>query len=124
MLNYYIYGVDSQGYDAGLKLDFFDRVRFTNFKKPHPVEKYDPYFDQFINHWSCSYPEFENNYTPTSLQMISVMAQHWGIPVERFINTLLFAGELLWDAEEAGWLGASLWDGGQFIGTLPPPKRR
>ncbi|MEH1998481.1 MAG: hypothetical protein V7L00_06945 [Nostoc sp.] len=35
LLYYYIYGKDSDGLVAGLKLDFFRDVRFTNFKKPH-----------------------------------------------------------------------------------------
>lgn len=39
-------------------------------------------------------------------------------------NTLLFAGELLWDAEYDGWLGNSGWEGGDFKDYLPPSKHR
>ncbi|BCL39085.1 hypothetical protein NSMS1_55320 [Nostoc sp. MS1] len=126
-LYYYINSVDSHGYDAGLKLDFFDKVRFTNFKKPHPVEKYEPYFDKFTNPCSCSYSEFEQKFilcSSTIAETIDLMAQHWYISTEKFINTILFAGDLLWDAENDAWLGYSLWEGGDFKGTLPLPKRR
>lgn len=126
-MRYYIHGLDSQGYHAGLKLDFFDNVRFTNFKKPHPIKKYEPYFDKFINHSSCSYDDFEQKFTSlnsSTASKITLMAQHWNVSEEQFINTLLFAGELLWDAEDDGWLGNSGWEGGDFKGYLPSSKRR
>ncbi|MEH2335459.1 hypothetical protein [Nostoc sp.] len=79
-LYYYIYGEGSQVYDAGLKLDFFPgKVRFTNFKKPHPVEKYKPYFDKFIAGYSCSYDDIEQSFassSSTTIEMLNMMAQH------------------------------------------------
>ncbi|MBD2510239.1 hypothetical protein H6G91_23595 [Nostoc muscorum FACHB-395] len=125
-LYYYIYGKDSDGLVAGLKLDFFKEVRFTNFKKPHPTEKYKPYFDKFISGWSCSHDDvlqcFTSSNSITKVQL-DKMAKHWEIPIQRFINTLLLAYMLLWDAEDDGWLDGSDWDGGNFGGSLPPPKR-
>lgn len=126
-LYYYIYGEDSQGFDAGLKLDFFaGKVRFTNFKKPHPVDKYKLYFDKFIAGYSCSYDDIQQNFassSSTTIEMLNMMAQHWMIPLEKFINTLLLAYYLLGDAEDDGWIDGSLWEGGDFKGTLPSPKR-
>ncbi|MDZ8089917.1 MAG: hypothetical protein RMY16_30850 [Nostoc sp. DedQUE12b] len=125
-LYYYIYSKDSDGLVAGLKLDFFKDVRFTNFKKSHPTEKYKPYFDKFISGWSCSHDDvlqfFTSSNSITKVQL-DKMAKHWEIPVERFINTLLLAYMLLWDAEDDGWLDGSDWDGGDFGGSLPSPKR-
>ncbi len=62
-LYYYINGKDSQGYDAALKLNFFNNcVRFTNFRKPHSIEKYEPYLNKFTNpSVSCSYDDWEKN---------------------------------------------------------------
>jgi hypothetical protein len=126
-LYYYINGQDAQGFDAGLKLDFFpDKVRFTNFKKPHPVEKYEPYFDKFIDGCSCSYDDIQKNFkssSSTTREILNIMAKHWMIPVDKFINTLLLAHYLLWDAEDDGWIDGSWWEGGEFRGTLPCPKR-
>jgi hypothetical protein len=51
------------------------------------------------------------------------MARHWEIPVERFINILLVAYMLLWDAEDDDWLDDSDWNGGDFRGFPPSPKR-
>jgi hypothetical protein len=124
-LYYYINGKDSDGLVAGLKIDFFKEVRFTNFKKRHPTEKYKPYFDKFISGWSCNHNDvlqcFASSNSVTKVQL-DKMAKHWVIPVERFINTLLLAYMLLWDAEDDGWLDGSDWDGGDFRGSLPPPK--
>ncbi len=125
-LYYYINGKDSQGYDAGLKLDFFNsRIRFTNFKKPHSIEKYKPYFKKFINSLSCSYEDWEQELTSlsaTSAEYLNLMAKHWAVSPSQFINTLMIAGELLWDAEHERWLDFSWWEGGEFTGTLPKPK--
>ncbi|OYD96623.1 hypothetical protein CDG76_07570 [Nostoc sp. 'Peltigera membranacea cyanobiont' 210A] len=125
-LYYYIYGKDSDGLVAGLKLDFFRDVRFTNFKKPHSTEKYKPYFDQFIAGWYCSHDDvlecFASSNSVVKVQL-DKMARHWKTPVERFTNTLLLAYMLLLDAEDDGWLDGSDWDGGDFGGSLPSPKR-
>ncbi|MEH2161983.1 MAG: hypothetical protein V7K38_13285 [Nostoc sp.] len=125
-LYYYIYGEDSDGLVAGLKLDFFKNVRFTNFKKPHPTEKYKPYLDKFIAGWSCSHDDvlqyFASSNSVTKVQL-DKMARHWEIPVERFVNTLLVAYMLLWDAEDDDWLDDSDWNGGDFKSFTPSPKR-
>ncbi|MDZ8186081.1 MAG: hypothetical protein RMX96_14665 [Nostoc sp. ChiSLP02] len=125
-LYYYIYGKDSDGLVAGLKLDFFRDVRFTNFKKPHPTKKYEPYFDKFIAGCSCSHDDvlqdFALSNSATKVQL-DKMARHWKISVERFINTLLVAYILLWDAEDDNWLDGSDWNGGDFKGSLPSAKR-
>ena len=85
-----------------LKLDCFEnKIRFTNFKKPHPMNKYEPYFDKFIGGWSCSYEEIEELFklsSPVTIEQLNKMAKHWGVPLNRFINTLLFAFKLLCDA--------------------------
>ncbi len=52
------------------------------------------------------------------------MAKNWKICPSQFVNTLMFAGDLLWDAEHEGWLAFSLWENGEFKGTLPQPKHR
>ena len=126
-LNYYIEGKDSQGYCASLKLDFFEnKVRFTNYKKPHPAAKYELHFDKFTKGWSCSYEEIKQGFqssTPLTVKELNQMAEHWEISVERFINTLLLAYELLMDAEYNHWIGDSMWEGGDFLGFLPPRKR-
>ncbi|MBD2678775.1 MULTISPECIES: hypothetical protein [Nostoc] len=125
-LYYYIYGKDSDGFVAGLKLDFFQEVRFTNFKKPHPTTKYERYFDKFIAGWSCNHEDvlqsFTSSNSATKVQL-DKMARHWEISVERFINTLLVAYMLLWDAKDDNWLDGSDWNGGDFTGSLPSPKR-
>lgn len=51
------------------------------------------------------------------------MARHWGVSVDQFINTLSLAYELLLDAEDDGWIDGSEWNGGEFMGSLPPLKR-
>lgn len=122
-LYYYIHGTDSEGMVAGLRLDFFgDKIRFTNFKKPHPIEQYRPQFNRFKDGSSCSDEDvlerFESSSLSTKIQL-EKMAKNWNVSVERFINTVLVAYELLWDAEENGWLGISDWDGGEFKGQLP-----
>jgi hypothetical protein len=126
-LYYYTYGQDSQGFDAGLKLDFFaDKVRFTNFKKPYPVKKYEPYFDKFIDGYSCNYDEIQQNFTSSNsitIETLNIMAQHWMIPVDKFINTLSVAYYLLWDAEDNGWINSSWWESGELRDILPYPKR-
>lgn len=113
---YYIYGKDSQGYHAALKLDQFEnKVRFTNFKKVYPINEYKPYFDKFMSGWSCSYDEIKQLFESSSsvtVKQLNIMAKHWGVSVEQFINTLLLAFELLFDAEENNWLGSSMWEGG------------
>ncbi len=125
-LYYYINGKDSQGYDAALNLDFFnDRIRFTNFRKPHSIEKYKPYFNKFINSLSCSYDDWEQelaSLSATNTEYLKSMAKHWEISQCKFVNTLMIAGELLWDAEHEGWLDFSRWEGREFTGTLPKPK--
>lgn len=125
-LYYYIDGKDSDGLVAGLKLDFFNKVRFTNFKKPHPTPEYRPYFDKFRHGWSCSHDEilqcFESSNSITIAQL-DKMARHWGVLSGQFINTLSLAYMLLWDAENDNWLGGSDWDGGEFRGSLPPQKQ-
>lgn len=60
---------------------------------------------------------------PVTKVQLDKMARHWEIPVERFTNTLLLAYMLLCDAEDDDWLDGSDWDGGDFRGSLPPPKR-
>lgn len=50
------------------------------------------------------------------------MAKHWAVSQCKFINTLMIAGDLLWDAEHEGWIDFSQWEGGEFTGTLPKPK--
>ena len=79
-LYYYIHGSDSKGYDAVLKIDFFNnRVRFTNFSKPHPTEKYKPYFNKFRNSLSCSYDDWEQELVSllaTSTEYLNSMAKH------------------------------------------------
>ncbi|MEI6442872.1 MAG: hypothetical protein WCO29_07040 [Nostocales cyanobacterium ELA583] len=108
-------------------MDFFpDKVRFTNFKKTHPVEKYEPYFDKFVDGYSCSYDDIQQNFKSSSsrtIETLNIMAKHWMIPVDKFINTLLLAYYLLWDAEDDGWIDGSWWEGGEFKGGLPCPKR-
>jgi hypothetical protein len=126
-LYYYIHGTDSQGYDAALKLDFFNYVRFTNFRKPHPTEKYQPYFNKFKHSLSCNYNDWGQeliSLSTTSTEYLNSMAKHWKISPSQFINTLMLAGELLWDAENEGWIDSSRWEGGEFKGTLPQPKHR
>jgi hypothetical protein len=127
-LYYYINGSDSKGYDAALKIDFFNnRVRFTNFSKPHPTGKYKPYFNKFIHSLSCSYDDWGQeliSLPAISTEYLNSMAKHWKISPSQFINTLMIAGELLWDAENEGWLDFSWWEGGEFKATLPQPKHR
>ena len=127
-LYYYINGKDSQEYDAALKLDFFNYVRFTNFIKLHSIEKYEPYFNKFTNpSLSCSYDDWKKKLVSLSAintKDLNSMAKHWEISPSQFINTLMLAGELLWDAEHEGWLDFSLCESGEFKGTLPQPKHR
>ncbi|WP_058998321.1 hypothetical protein [Leptolyngbya sp. NIES-2104] len=125
-LYYYVHGKDSDGLIAGLKLDFFKDIRFSNFKKPHPTEEYRPYFDKFRYGLSCSNDDilqrFVSSDSVTKAQL-EKMARHWEVSIEQFINTLLLAYMLLQDAEDNGWLDSSDWDGGNFRGSLPSAKR-
>ena len=126
-LYYYIDGYDSKGFVAGLKMDSFDKVRFTNYKKTHPQERYEPYFDKFLSGYSCSYDEM-NDLLELAEQKIPTeivkMAIHWKIKTQKFMTTLAIIYDLLLEAEENQWIGTSDWDGGEFLNRLPSPKQR
>lgn len=128
---YYIDGKDSQGFTAGLKLDFFGDVRFSNYKRPHPRAKYEPYFDKFSSGYSCSYEEMQaliswtNETIPISVEKaVEKMAIHWNVSTQKFTKTLEVAYDLLFDAEENDWISSSGWECGEFLHPLPPPKDR
>jgi len=124
-LYYYVYGYDVDAFVAGLKIDFFDKVRFTNYKKPHPNPIYYPYFDKFRLGYNCSYEkmndlvELESNFP----DYIVNMAKHWKITTPKFITTLQIAYDFLFEADKNNWIGISGWDGGEFIDKLPPRKK-
>lgn len=76
---------------------------------------------------SCSHDDWEQKLASLSAintKDLNSMAKHWEISPSQFINTLMIAGDLLWDAEHEGQLDFSLWENGEFKGTLPQSKHR
>ena len=126
-LYYYIDGYDSKGFVAGLRMDFYNKVRFTNYKKPHSQARYEPFFDKFLSGYSCSYDEMNDLFELAEQKIpteIVKMAIHWKITPQKFMTTLEIAYDLLFEAEENQWIGTSDWHGGEFLNTLPPAKHR